>query len=88
MNFDIAPDPAEDAGGDAIASAPPPEVQDAIRVAAGAYSRLAESGRRLHFRRDESSGKVVVEVHCTDGNVISTVPASKVLDVAAGGSLD
>jgi uncharacterized FlaG/YvyC family protein len=71
-----------------IPSTPPPEVLDAMGRAADAYNRLADRGRGLHFRLDQSSGHVVVEVHDVEGNVISTVPASKALEVADGESLD
>ncbi len=73
---------------DAIPSAPPPEVHAAMAVAANAYHKLAASGRELSFRVDDRSGKLTVEVHDVHGNVLFTVPASKALDVAAGGSLD
>ncbi len=85
--------PAEVAGSDdpvrvdTIPSTPPPEVQDAIGVAAQAYEKLAAGGRQLHFRVDEASGRVVVEVHDAHGNPLSTVPPSKALDVAAGGGV-
>jgi uncharacterized FlaG/YvyC family protein len=73
---------------DTIPAAPPPEVHDAIAVAAQAHQRLAESGRELRFDVDETTGKLSVTVHDENGNVLSTIPPSKALDVAAGGSLE
>jgi len=70
---------------DAIPATPPDEVLDAIGVAADAYEQLATSGRHLHFGIDESSGKVVVELHDTDGHVLSSLSPAMALEVAAGG---
>ena len=73
---------------DMIPSSPPPEVQDAMGVAAQAYDKLQASGRGLHFKVDDATGKLIVEVHDQHGKILFTVPASKALDVAGGGSLD
>jgi hypothetical protein len=73
---------------DAIPASPPPEVLDAVGVAAGAQDRLAQIGQALHFKLDDASGKLTVEVRDLHGNVLSTVPAGKALDIAAGGSID
>ncbi len=71
-----------------IPDSPPAEVLDAMGAASQAYDRLAASGRGLTFRVDDATGKVQVQVHDSDGNVMFAVPASKALDIAAGGSLD
>jgi hypothetical protein len=42
----------------------------------------------LHFKVDDATGKLIVEVHDLHGNLLFTVPASKALDFAGGGSLD
>ena len=73
---------------DMIPSSPPPEVQDAMGVAAQAYDKLQASGRGLHFKVDDATGKLIVEVHDQHGKILFTVPASKALDVAGGGSLE
>ena len=73
---------------DAIPATPPDDVLDAIGVAANAYQQLAASGRQLHFELDQSSGKVVVELHDGNGRVLSSISPSKALEVASGGSLD
>ena len=69
---------------DTIPASPPPEVENAIGVANQAYHNLKAEGSELRFKINESTGKLTVEVHDTHGNLMFTVPASKVLDVAAG----
>lgn len=77
-----------DVGSTGIPDSPPGEVLDAIGVAASAYDRLTASGRALTFKIDDATGKVQVQVHDSSGKVLFSVPASKALDIAAGGSLD
>ena len=72
----------------AIPDSPPPEVLDAMGAAADAYDRLKTAGRRLHFESDEITGRVTVQLLDPDGNVLTTLPPSKVLDLASGGTLD
>jgi len=72
----------------AIPSSPPDEVLDAMGTASSVYEKLAEKNRGLSFAIDESTGKVVVGVHDGEGNLLFTVPASKALEIAGGGSLD
>ena len=69
---------------DTIPSSPPPEVQDAIGVANQAYHNLQAQGSELRFKVNEATGKLTVEVHDVHGNLMFTVPASTVLDVASG----
>jgi hypothetical protein len=76
-----------DVGG-AIPSSPPAEVLDAMGTAAQAHDRLATTDRGLSFKIDDRTGKVVVSVHDNSGQVLFTVPGSKALDIASGGSLD
>lgn len=69
---------------DTIPASPPPEVQDAIGVANQAYHNLKADGSELRFKVNESTGKLSIEVHDIHGNLMFTVPASTVLDVASG----
>ena len=69
---------------DTIPSSPPPEVHEAIGVAAQAYENLKASGSELRFKINEATGKLTVEVHDVHGNLMFTVPSSTVLDVASG----
>jgi len=73
---------------DTIPSSPPPEVHEAMGVAAQAYDKLQAEGRQMRFKVNEGTGKLVVEVHDLHGQLLFQVPASKALDVASGGSLD
>lgn len=73
---------------DTMPSSPPREVLDEMGTAAHAADRLAKDNRALHFRVDERSGKLTVEVHDLEGKLLFTVPASKALEIAAGGGLD
>ena len=73
---------------DTIPSSPPPEVHEAMGVAAQAYDQLQADGRQMRFKVNEGTGKLVVEVHDLHGQLLFQVPASKALDVASGGSLD
>ena len=72
---------------DAIPASPPDEVYDAIGVANQAYHDLQAGGSEMRFKVNEATGKLSVEVHDVHGNLLFTVPASTVLDVASGGSL-
>jgi len=69
---------------DTIPASPPPEVHDAISVANQAYHNLKADGSEMRFKINESTGKLTVEVHDVHGNLLFTVPASTVLDVASG----
>lgn len=72
---------------DTVPASPPEEVHDAIGVANQAYHNLKAAGSELRFKVNEATGKLSVEVHDVHGNVMFTVPASTVLDVASGASL-
>jgi hypothetical protein len=71
-----------------IPASPPPEVLDAMNVAANVHDKLAAIDRGLSFKIDDATGKVVVTVHDANGKVLFTVPGSKALDIASGASLE
>ena len=73
---------------DTMPSSPPPEVLDAIASASDSFDRLAAVDRRLHFHIEQPAGRVTVQVHDTQGNVLGTLSPSQALEVAAGGTLD
>jgi hypothetical protein len=73
---------------DMIPSSPPPEVHDAIGVAAQSFEKLLASGREIGFGIDPTTRKVIIEVRDTQGNLLWTAPASKALDIAAGATID
>jgi hypothetical protein len=57
-------------------------------TAADAYDRLRDGGRRLHFETDPVTGRLSIQVLDLDGNVTATLPPSKVLDLAAGDTVE
>ena len=67
-----------------IPDAPPPEVLDEVAAARDRAAELAASNRELHFRKDEATGRVVVQVRDLAGNVIRTIPPSEALAVMSG----
>jgi len=70
-----------------IPPSPPQEVLDAMDAASRAYQKLRAQGRELHFAQERSTGRMTIEVRDLDGNLLRTIPPSKLLDVATGGSL-
>jgi flagellar protein FlaG len=73
---------------DTIPSQPPEDLKAEIARASQRVDELKADGHQLHFAYDEGAGRVVVQVHDLDGNVLRTIPPSKALQVAAGDSLD
>jgi hypothetical protein len=63
---------------------PPAEVLDAVGAAAARAAELRAANRELHFRKDEDSGRVIVEVRDLEGHVIRTIPPSHALAVMDG----
>jgi hypothetical protein len=81
--------PAPAPGGDSVtvdtlSASPPPEVLDAIGVAAQAADRLQQSGRRLQFTVDPPTGRVAVQVTDHSGNVLGALTGAQALAVASG----
>ena len=72
---------------DVIPASPPPEVLAEVDAAWERATHLAAANRELHFRRDEQSGRTIIEVRTLDGEVLRTIPPSKLLDVMSGGEL-
>jgi hypothetical protein len=72
---------------DVIPASPPPEVLAEVDAAWERGAQLAAANRELHFRRDEQSGRTIIEVRTLDGEVLRTIPPSKLLDVMSGGEL-
>jgi hypothetical protein len=73
---------------DAIPSSPPPEVLDQMASAARTYERLSAQGRELHFAREQSGGRMTIEVRDRSGNVLQQLSPSQALEVAAGAPLE
>jgi hypothetical protein len=70
-----------------LPASPPAEVLDEVGAAASRALELASHNRELHFRKDEESGRVIVEVRDLEGTVIRTIPPSEALSVLSGGEL-
>jgi hypothetical protein len=66
---------------------PPPEVRDAIGAAAARAAELRSQNRELHFEKDASSGRVIVQVRDLAGNVIRTIPPSSALEIMSGAAI-
>jgi flagellar protein FlaG len=80
----VAPVARVDTAELSIPPAPPAEVLDHVADAADVARQLARNNRELHFRTDEETGRVVVQVRDLEGNVIRTIPPSEALDVMSG----
>ena len=72
---------------DVIPASPPPVVLAAVDAAWERAAQLAAADRELHFRRDEQSGRTIIEVRTLDGEALRTIPPSRLLDVMTGGEL-
>lgn len=64
-----------------VPNAPPPEVLEQVTAAARCVEEMARNNRELHFRPDEHSNRIIIEVRDMTGNVLKTIPPSKALDV-------
>lgn len=71
---------------DITPASPPPEVHDAIAVAAQAAERLTQSGRALRFDTD-GVGRVTVQVTDASGTVLHTISGVQALAIASGAPL-
>jgi flagellar protein FlaG len=70
-----------------IPATPPPDVIVEVHRAAARAQELHQANRELHFEKDSSSGRIVVQVRDMAGNVLRTIPPSKALDVMSGAGL-
>jgi uncharacterized FlaG/YvyC family protein len=67
-----------------VPPAPTPEARELVATAADVVRKMHESNRELHFSRDETTNRVVIEVRDLDGNVLKTIPPKKALDILSG----
>ena len=70
-----------------IPASPPPEVLAEVDAAWARAADLAAENRELHFRRDEHTGRTIIEVRTLDGEVLRTIPPARMFAVMAGGAL-
>jgi hypothetical protein len=71
-----------------IPSSPPSELYKEMAAASRRVDELAAEGRELHFSSEEDTGRIIVEVRDLEGNVIRTIPPSKMLEIMSGGKLE
>jgi FlaG protein len=83
--LDRASTPAGDVAVISLPPSPPPQVLDEVAAARDRAAELAAANRELHFRKDEATGRVVIQVRDLAGNVIRTIPPSEALSVMSGG---
>jgi hypothetical protein len=74
--------------GEASPSGPPPEVLDQIAAAGKIGEQLREVGHELRFFAPTDGGRVRIEIHDRDGNVLGTVSPAAALELAAGSPLN
>ena len=67
-----------------VPPAPTPEARELVAKAAEVVQKMHANNRELHFSKDESSNRVVIEVRDLDGNVLKTIPPKKALDILSG----
>jgi flagellar protein FlaG len=71
-----------------VPATPPPAVLDAVGAAADRADQLAADQRELHFERDQTTGRVIIQVRdLRTGEIVRTVPPSKALDILSGEGL-
>ena len=70
-----------------VPPAPTAEARDMVDRASERVQELVKQNRELHFKRDEASNRVVIEVRDLEGNVIKTIPPAKALDIMSGAEL-
>jgi hypothetical protein len=66
---------------------PPSELLSEVDAAWERARQLAAEDRELHFSHDAASGRLVIEVRTLRGEVLGTVPPSRVLDIIGGAPL-
>jgi flagellar protein FlaG len=70
-----------------VPATPPPDVMKEVEAAGRRAAELAAQHRELHFEKDATSGRVIVQVRDLDGNVLRTIPPSRALEVMSGAAL-
>jgi len=69
---------------DIIPSSPPPSVRDEVAAAAAKVREMHADNRELHFAKDPTSNRIVIQVRDLKGEVIRTIPPSEALDIMSG----
>ena len=66
---------------------PPPEAMAEVERAYQRVAELAAQNRELHFSKDPSSGRIIVQVRDMEGHVLRTIPNEKALHILNGAEL-
>jgi flagellar protein FlaG len=70
-----------------VPASPPPDVMREVQAAGERAAELAAQHRELHFEKDPTSGRMIVQVRDLEGNVLRTIPPSRALEVMSGAAL-
>jgi FlaG protein len=70
-----------------VPASPPPDVMREVEAAGRRAAELAAQHRELHFEKDPTSGRMIVQVRDLEGNVLRTIPPSRALEVMSGAPL-
>src|SRR5512144_1826546 len=81
------PDRSPPVRSDVIPATPPPDVLADVQRAATRAEELHKANRELHFEKDPTTNRIVVQVRDLEGNVLRTIPPSSALDVMSGAGL-
>jgi uncharacterized FlaG/YvyC family protein len=69
-------------------SSPPDDVRAAMATASASYDKLQSADRHISFRIDDRSGRLQIQVHDLNGNVLFDLPPDKALKAADDGTVD
>ena len=67
-----------------VPPAPTPEARELVAKAAEVVQKLHDNNRELHFTKDETTNRVIIQVRDLDGNVLKTIPPKSALDFLTG----
>ncbi|HWK26605.1 MAG TPA: flagellar protein FlaG [Solirubrobacter sp.] len=67
-----------------VPPAPTEEARALVDRAADRVDELHRANRELHFKQDETTNRIVIEVRDLDGNVLKTIPPAKALEIMSG----
>ena len=67
-----------------VPPAPTPEARELVAKAAEVVQKMHENNRELHFTKDETTNRVIIQVRDLDGNVLKTIPPKSALDFLTG----
>jgi flagellar protein FlaG len=69
-----------------VPPAPTPEARELVAKAAEVVQEMHDNNRELHFSKDETTNRVIIEVRDLDGKVLKTIPPKSALAFLTGDS--